>query len=186
MIRIRVSERDINFFLARPGVADIRYDDGTFTVVKKIAVVTVEAKAHLDFRDDKVRVAIPFRELGTAHTGSLLGSFAATLWPRVVEPWLEKKIADQLAARGLPWDLVWVDTVDDPERGRVGTINFSPQTLNEWLRQKGPVAGLVPRLVALDLSRTHLTIGLRLVPAGEAAPTWRSELQPSLTEDGNR
>lgn len=171
---IKLSAADINGFLAASPEAELRYDDGAFTVAKSFgALLRIRARAHLDLRGGHVRLAIPFTELGTEHTGHLLGSVTALLWPKWLEPWIEKKVGDLLATRGLPWDLIWLDTIDDPELGRIGTVNFSPRTLNEWLRKQPLPGDLVPRLVALRVEHEALAVGIDLVSRAETAPIWK-------------
>ncbi len=171
MIRFSVSADDINRFLASLPEAEVRYRQGTFQITRQVAAMRITAAGHLDLRDGRARVALPFAEMRTERTGALLGRLTSMLWPRWLEPWLERTIADKLTAEGLPWDLVWVDTIDDRELGRIGTINFSPHTLNEWLRRKVSLDGLAPRLVSVDLQRDQIVFGIELIelggPAGE-------------------
>jgi hypothetical protein len=102
----------------------------------------------------------------------LLGALTGSLWPKFVEPRLEKLIADKLVQFGMPWDLVWVDTVSHPDLGRMGTINLSPRILNEWLRERPGIGDLAPRMVHLAAEPEALVVGLRLVQRSEAAPVW--------------
>ncbi len=173
MIRVRISAADLNTALDDPPDTEIRYADGTFSVaLRGLPVVNVFVKAHLDLRGGRVRACLPFRTMQTQRTGGLLGALTGSLWPKIIEPRLEKLLADKLDTFGLPWDLVWVDTVNHPDLGRIGTINLSPRILNEWLRQRPFVGDLAPRMVSLDAEADAMVFGFRLVQRHEAAPVW--------------
>ncbi len=172
MITIRLSAADINRLLADVPDATIEYREGRFHLTRRVAGMRVTAEAALDLRDGHVRVALPFSRMRLAGSG-LLGGVTRMIWPKWVEPWLERLLEDKLAEHGLPWEMVWVDTTDDPEQGRLGTINVSPRTLNEWLRQQPPLGTLVPRLVGLSVEPEALHVELALVDRNEPVPPWR-------------
>ena len=173
MIRVRISAADLHTALDDPPDTEIRYADGTFSIaLRGLPLVNIYLKAHLDLRDGRVRACVPFRELTTERTGRLLGAVTGGFWPKMIEPRLEKLIADKLDAFGLPWDTVWVDTVEHPEHGRMGTVNLSPRIFNEWLRQRPCAGDLAPRMVSLDAEPAAVVFGFQLVARHEAAPVW--------------
>ena len=174
MIRIRLSTGDINGFLQSVPDAELAWHNGAVRLTKTVAKMRLHVTAHLDLHDGHVRVVLPFNEMRTDHTGRLVGGMTSLIWPRWLEPWLERLIADKLSAAGLPWDLVWVDTVDDPERGRLGTVNLSPRTLNEWLRRQDFLGAAALRLVGIDVVPDALTLVCRLAERHEIAPVWRA------------
>lgn len=163
MIRIRLNEADLNRLLREAPEAEIRYHDGSFHIVKRAGPVRVTVEAHLDLRTQQIRVALPFSQMRVDGAGALLGRATALIWPRWIEPWLERLIGDKLAEHGLPWEMVWVDTADDPEHGRMGRLTLSPRLLNEWLREQDFLGELAPRLVGVDVDRDGLTLAVDLV-----------------------
>jgi hypothetical protein len=77
---------------------------------------------------------------------------------------LESVIANQLSARGLPWDLVWVDDARDEQGRPEAIVNLSPVVLNEWLVRQAFVDGLALRLAALRVEHDAVSVSLQLVP----------------------
>jgi len=175
VIRIRLSHSDLNRLLGMAPEADIRYVDGAFEIIKRAGPVRVTVWAHLELRGHDIKLALPFGQMKVDGAGALLGRATALIWPRWIEPWLERTIADKLAEQGLPWEMVWVDTADDPQRGRMGLLTFSPRILNDWLRGQDHLGTLAPRLVSVTADRDGVTLGVAMAPRGEAAPPWRNE-----------
>ncbi|MCC7495806.1 MAG: hypothetical protein IT204_25870 [Fimbriimonadaceae bacterium] len=170
MITLRLAAADLNRLLADLSDPRIEYVGGVFRLTTAVARLRVVATAHLETVDGHLRLAVPFNELRLAGTGGLLGKLASRFWPKWLEPRLEKLIGTRLSAAGLPWDMVWVTAADDPQRGRLGVVNLSPRTLNEWLRSRPGDAPLVPRLVGLTADAAGLALALTLVDRAAPVP----------------
>jgi hypothetical protein len=162
IITIRLSAADINAVLARVSAAHVRFAHGAFVARKDLPLVSVAARVHLDARAGRLRLAIPFAEIeGVRGAGWLVRRTLQMTW-HWLDARLEEAIVDQLAAHGLPWDLVWVDGYRDPHGGKVATVNISPVVLNDWLGQQPLPGGLRARLVEVDVEPEALLLKLQL------------------------
>lgn len=170
MITVKLAARDLNRLLAAVQEARVVYAAGRITIQKKLGPLRVELQAYPDVRDGRLRVLLPFDEIRGDGLGGLLGSLAGVAW-KWLESTLEQRVQDRLAAKGLPWDLVWIDRASDPEHGTMGTINVSPVLLNQILRDKSPSLALAPRLADLAVEPDGLTLRFALgPPAPERTP----------------
>jgi hypothetical protein len=131
-------------------------------VTKEFGPVAVTATVHFDLSHERLRFVVPFREIQGA-VGWAAKPILKLFW-NGIEVKLESAIAEQLSARGMPWDMVWVDHSRDPEGHRVATINVSPVILNDWLQHQQAVPGLAPRLASMAIAHDAVTIRVQLVP----------------------
>jgi hypothetical protein len=172
VIKVRLSASDLNQLLARIQDARVVFRGGCFQVQKKLGPLNFTLRAYPDLRDGRVRLAVPFDEVSGEGVARFAGGLAPKAWAWL-EAKLESVIADKLADAGLPWDVVWLDRIDDPRHGGTGTLNVAPRTLNEWLRRQPWLEAQALRLAAIEVDNDGLTLELALV---EGAATARVEL----------
>lgn len=183
MIRLTLGAADINRVLATIEDAQIVFQHGHFVIDKALGPVGVVLQAHLDLGPGRLRIAVPFEEIRSRRGVRMVGGLVATAW-RWLASRLEALLADQLSKAGLPWDMVWVDQFQDDKHGLVGTVNLSPQMLNDWLARQplGLPVGL--RVAELAVAEHSITVGVALlgldgVKAMEASETALTEQPPS-------
>lgn len=166
VLTIRLTAADLNAALSRVSAVQVSFANGCFEVAKEIALVTLSLRIHPDVGPGRLRLAIPFAEIhGVRGAGWLVRKALPILWN-----WLDAKLEDtlsnELAAHGLPWDLVWVDGQRDASGSKVATINISPTVLNDWLQQQPlpGLDGLAARLAGVAVEPAALVLRVQLVP----------------------
>lgn len=166
VITVKLTQADLNVALERVDLAQIRFHSGTLTLTKDTPLLTVSARIHPDMGPGRLRLAIPFAEIrGLRGAGWLVRKTLNWVWN-----WLDGKLEDfisnQLAAHGLPWDLVWVDSYRDAAGSKVATVNISPVVLNDYLARQGlpGLDGLALRLAGIDVEPHSLSLRVQLVP----------------------
>ncbi|MBI2297383.1 MAG: hypothetical protein HYU66_00275 [Armatimonadetes bacterium] len=126
----------------------IIWRDGCFVITQKVGPVVFILKALEEVRTQRgVRVAR-----------------AAAMACAAFESKTERQIGDMLSGAGLPWDLVWLERRDDAVHGKVGTINLSPRTLNEWLARQPWFGATALKLKAVEVDAGGFTFELTLQP----------------------
>lgn len=169
-ITVRLSSDDLNQLLSAASDIDLRYRGGRFELSHTVAKVTVAANFYPEVSGGRLRFVVPFAELRSDRgTGPLVRGALSMAW-NWIETKLESVLAEKLSARGLPWDLVWVDGHRD-ESGKSATVNISLAVLNQWLAGKSSAAGLPARLAGIVVEPEALVLQLSLVPAS-AHVTW--------------
>lgn len=169
-VTVRLGSGDMNHLLSTLGGIDLRYGGGRFTLRHQVAKITVMANLYPEVSGGRLRFVVPFSELRSDRgTGPLVRGALSMAW-NWIETKLESVLAQQLSARGLPWDLVWVDGHRDPS-GKSATVNISLAVLNQWLAGKSGAVGLPTRLAAVVVEPEALELQLSLVPA-VAQVTW--------------
>lgn len=152
MLTLRLAADDLNRLLpAEPGLR-VSWENGHFDVAVTWTRFTVTARAHPDLRDGQIRFVLPMAELTGVPRPLVAGA-----WNYALER-TEKDLAERLAAAGLPWDLVWLENIEDPERGRVARIGLAPALLNRLLAERLPLRGLRLRLAGLRVEPAAITL----------------------------
>ncbi|MBI5831706.1 MAG: hypothetical protein HZB16_05250 [Armatimonadetes bacterium] len=169
-VTVRLSSGDLNRLLGEASDIDLRYRDGRFELSHTVAKVTLTANFYPEVSGGRLRFVVPFGELRSDRgTGPLVRGALSMAW-NWIETKLESVLAEKLSARGLPWDLVWVDGQRD-QTGKSATVNVSLAVLNQWLADKSSAAGLPTRLAGMRVEPEALELHLSLTPAS-AHVTW--------------
>ncbi len=165
VVSIRLAASDLARLMAdSPFGIRLTLAQDHFVVRRKIALFQARARVYPEVAGSRLRFVIPFEDLSVDRgVGGLLRGALQIIW-RALETRLDRFVAKALADRGLPWEMVWVDNIEDT-RGRAITVNVSLTVLNQYLLDRGVTHGLTMRIEALDVSPAALELALDLTPA---------------------